>query len=500
MVVRFGATFVAIVVRMALAFTSGVLVARALGAPEYGRYQFLLASFAAIAQFLDLGSAFAFFTFLSRRRRSWRFLMAYSAWMAVQFTTIVLLVGVLLPWSVVDRMWLGQDRLTLLLAFAAAFLMNEMWEMVTQLAEARRRTVVVQGATTAQAGMHLLLVSLALFFGVLSVRAVLVFLAFEYGALIAIFGPRFLRENVAAPGESGESLGAIGREFVAYCRPLVIYSLVSVVCLFGDRWLLQRFGGAEQQAFFSIAQQIATISLIATTSVLQVFWKEIAEASHAENEERLEQLYGSVSRTLFFAGAWLSCALIPYAREILLLTAGPGYAGARLSLTLMLIFPVYQSMGRIGGSYFYASGDTATYSRIGGWINVVGLPLTYLLVAPAASVVPGIHLGALGLTAKTVAITVLSVNVQHFFIVRANGWSRLFRFQALTLGGLLVLASVCRVVAYALDGWGTTIGGVAVVPIGLGSALYMAISAGVTWRAADAIGLPRRQLLHAVGF
>ena len=164
----------------------------------------------------------------------------------------------------------------------------------------------------------------------------------------------------------------------------------------------------------------------------------------------------------------------------------------------MLIYPVYQSMGRTGGSYFYASGDTTTYSRVGIWINL-GLPLTYLLVAPAAAAIPGLHLGALSLTAKTIGITVLSVHVQHFFITRTNGWPRLFQFQAVTLGGLFTLAAICRMTASAMDGWGATIAGVAVVSTGVGLALYTVISLGVAWRAADVIGLPMRQLRHAVG-
>ena len=499
--VRAGATFVATALKMALSFSSGMLVARGLGANDYGDYQFLLGSFAAVGQFLDLGTGFAFFTFLSRHRRSRRFLLIYAGWMLVQFTIVVLVVGLLMPQSVLDRVWLGHQRRVLVLAFVATFVMGELWDMVTQMGEARRRTVLLQTAGVAQGVLHVALVSLAVWFHVLAVNTVLTFLILEYSALTLAFGPRLFKDSIDADADgSREAFGVVLREFAAYCRPLVVYSLVGVVLAFADRWLLQRFGGAEQQGFFSVAQQFATVSLIATTSLLQVFWKEIAEASSRHDEVRVATLYRSVSRALFFASAWLSCAVVPYTREILALTVGRTYAGAALPLALMLLYPICQSMGRIGGSYFHATGDTGTYSRIGLWTTVVGLPMTYFLLAPTSASLPGLGLGAIGLTIKTVLLAVVSISVQQLVIARKNHWDSLFGYEIVTVGGLLLLAFACRIVS--VGAW-SRLPGVAdhTAPLGAvisGALLYVALSGWMAHRLSDVIGLSGRQLLAAV--
>src|ERR1700730_14774407 len=98
---------------------AGVLVARGLGADRYGDYQFLLAGVASLTQFLDLGTSQAFFTFMSRARRGARFLATYAAWLAIQFTLVIVALGLVAPASLIQRVWLGQSRGALLLAFVA---------------------------------------------------------------------------------------------------------------------------------------------------------------------------------------------------------------------------------------------------------------------------------------------------------------------------------------------------------------------------------------------
>src|SRR5438445_10852736 len=95
--VRFGTTLIANLVRGGLSFVSGIVIARSLGASGYGDLNFLLGSFAAIGQLLDLGTSSAFYTFIPKRKRSWTFGLLYLAWMGMQFVATILVVGLLLP-------------------------------------------------------------------------------------------------------------------------------------------------------------------------------------------------------------------------------------------------------------------------------------------------------------------------------------------------------------------------------------------------------------------
>ena len=495
--VRFGTTLAANLVRGGLTFLVGLIIARGLGASGFGDLNFLLGSFAAISQLLEAGTSSAFYTFVSRRRQGKTFFVLYLGWMAVQFAVAVLAVGLLLPGSMIERIWVGHERGIVLLTFFASFMMTQIWGMVSQLGEAMRKTVVVQGAAVGQAVVHFALIAAAMHWEWLTVQAILWLLMAEYAVLAVVLGPRLVRENYAdEPGPSEERRAVLG-EFAAYCKPLVVYGWVGFLYAFADRWLLQEFGGSEQQGFFAVGQQFANISLIATLSVLKVFWKEIAEAREQQDHQRVRKLYVSVSRGLYFTGAWISCLLIPYSREILAWTLGPGYEAAWLCLTLMFLFPVHQSLGQIQNTFFYASGETGSYARIGLLMMGISIPVTYFVLASESATVPGLGLGSVGLAMKMVGLQIVGVNLQAYVIARSNGWEYAYGYQGAVLATLLGLGLASRWVSTTSLGWTGSIGS----PVGVmlvGCSLYAGFSLACLSYFPSLAGLTRDQIKFAV--
>ncbi|MDQ6768431.1 MAG: hypothetical protein M3Z54_00390, partial [Gemmatimonadota bacterium] len=308
---RVGASVALSAARAIASFFVAVLLARGLGPPGYGELTFLLASFASVALLLDSGSSTGFFTLLSMRPRGRHFFTAYAVWtFGVQMIgTLIFLL--LVPASLLSKAWQGEPRPIVILAFLAAFLSSQGWASVLQLGEALRRTFTVQLASTAQTLAHLALVAFALLTGRLSVTAVIVFLAIEYTLLVTIIAPSLVKTSVrSAPID--ESWRDVLREFVDYCRPVALYGYVGFAYGFADRWLLQHYGGSVQQGLFGFAQQFGAISILATAAMVNVFWKEIAEANARGNLERLRELYMRSRRMLFFTAAWTSCLLIPW--------------------------------------------------------------------------------------------------------------------------------------------------------------------------------------------
>lgn len=249
--------------------------------------------------------------------------------------------------------------------------------------------------------------------------------------------------------------------------------------------------GERDNSVFSIGQQFSTISLLATTSMTQVFWKEIAAATASGDRDRAAKLYRSTSGALYFVAAWVGSLLIPYSREILSLTVVGGYTGAATAFALMLLYPVHQSMGRVGGAFLYAVGDTALYSRVGVLGLISSVPIAYLLLAPRSAVVPGLGLGAVGLTIKMIAVNVTSVNLQAYAIARRLGTTYDWRHHVLTLGCLLALAFGCRFAAQELFGVSSSAPGLAAAIVG--AAAYTAASAVLLVRRPAVVGLTPAQ-------
>jgi len=439
---RFQFSLGANLARGALSFVNGIIIARAIGAASYGDLNFLLASFTSIIALADMGGGSAFFSFLAGRSRHRRFFAVYALMLAAQFCLTAAVV-LWLPGGWFHMVWVGQHRGLVLLAFLASFLSIQIWNAFIWLGEALRRTGLVQSLNVARAGLHTLLLLAAFGFGWLDLKVVLWLLAVEYAAFVAFFARGLLRANLDAPAAEPPSYRAIAREFLRYCQPLILYVWVCFIYTFADRWLLQTFGGSIQQGLFSIGQQFSTIALLVTRSVLNVFWKEVAEASEIGDRARLERVYRVVVKGVYLVAAFICAAMVPYSREILRVALGMGFVSGAACLSLMFLYPVHQSLGQVQAAFFYATRDTRMQTLMGVVTMALSLPAAYLLLAPRTAAIPGLGLGALGLAVKLVMVQIVVINLQAWVIDLRHGWRHILGFQ-LVLPVLLGVALLSR--------------------------------------------------------
>jgi O-antigen/teichoic acid export membrane protein len=427
---------VANLLRGGISFLTGLLLARWLGPQDYGRMVFLLASFMAFRQFLDMGSSLAFFTFLSQRQRSARFVAIFGYWVGLQFLVALALVSVALPDFLIARIWVGESRSLMVLALLATFMQGTVWTIASQMAEASRETIRVQRLNTLVVLIHLGAVLALWWLSQLAIPFIFAALAAEWAVAGWVAARMYRTHDSSQAVESVpmDTPGSVWREFMAYCLPLIPYTWLGFAHDFADRWMLQNWGGAKEQAYYGVAQQFAAVALLATSSILRIFWKEIAEAHHNGDIPRVRRLYRKVSRMLYFAGAAMAGGLLPWAAEILQLTAGTAYAGGAVTLMLMFIYPVHQSMGQIGGTMLYATGHVRIQVVLGIVFMAISLVTAYFMMAPADAPIPGLAMASQGLAWKMVLLQVVGVNVTAWFVARLFDWRLDWLYQ---VGGLL---------------------------------------------------------------
>lgn len=442
---RFVFSVVANALRAIVGFVTGLIVARSLSPVGYGDLAYLLGSFLAARALLDMGSSSAFYTFISQRARGKAFYLLYFAWLLIQFTVSVLLVAILLPQSLIDQVWLGHSREVILLAFVASFMQQQVWTTITQMGESSRQTVKVQLLGFAVIATHLIVVITLNIFQWLSVTTVLIAIIAEY-VMSAIISSKLLFGAAQSATEATESsVKDILGEYWKFCRPLMLLALASFAYEFADRWLLQKFAGSSQQGFYQISAQLAAISLLATTSILNIFWKEISAANEKQNKQRVAYLYNKVSRGLFMLGAVLSCFLVPWAEQTITLLLGAAYQASWTIFAVMLLYPIHQSMGQVNGTMFLACTRTNAYMVIGIVGMVVSIPVSYFFLAPTTDLLAhGLALGALGLALKMVGMNVLLVNIQSWMIARFNGWKYEWKYQVVGIAAVFSLGHMSK--------------------------------------------------------
>ena len=408
-----------------LSLVTASLIARGLGPEDFGTFSFLITSFIALRSLLDLGSSSAFFSFISKKTQPKIFFTSYAAWLGLQFAVSILFIFIIAPENWIEKIWDGENREIVSLAFIAAFMQQQIWGMVSNIGESQRFTYKVQLLNLIIAIFHLIFIIILFSIDKLFIETIFLIIIFEIGmaSLIAwkIFSIEFSNQNT--------SIKKIINDYKIYCLPLIPYTILSFIMGFGDNWLLQNFGGSIQQAYYSIGSRFAAISLIATTSVLKVLWKEVSEANELGNDKKLFKIYITTNSILFALGAMISGYLIPWSSEIIILLLGKEYLDGALILSVMFLYPIHQSLGQINGTMYLAIEKTKIYAKIGSIWLILSTVCSYFLLASKDSIIPGLGMAGLGLSLKMLIMQFIQVNFYMYVLSKIKSWSFNITYQ-----------------------------------------------------------------------
>jgi O-antigen/teichoic acid export membrane protein len=431
-------SIVANTTRAVISFITGMIVARSLGPEQYGIFSFLLASFIAIISLLDMGSSGAFFSFISKRIRSKKFFIYYIYWLLFQFSLFVIIILVITPDKWLHILWKGESRQLILIAFIAVFFQHQIWGAIAQIGESQRLTTKVQILGVVIAFIHFVLVVLFLWQDRLSIDLIYYLIIFEFivAAIVArlTFPLEFSDEKI--------TFNQTLKGYWVFCKPLIPYTSLGLIMSFSDTWLLQHFGGAVEQAYYAVALQVSGVSLIFTSAVIRILWKEVAEANESNNKERIVYIYKRINSILFMLGALISGFLLPWTEEIILLLLGDEYIEGVLVMSIMMLYPIHQSLGQINGTMFYALELTKSYSIIGMLGMLISIVFSYLVLAPASADIPGLGLGSIGLGYKMVIVQFIWINFYMWWLARYMNWEYSFLYQVVGLTVFLTLGFI----------------------------------------------------------
>jgi O-antigen/teichoic acid export membrane protein len=476
------------VAKAVLSFATGILLARGLGPEQYGVFAFLLASFTALRAVLDMGSSSAFFSFISKRNRSRSFIAYYLLWVLIQFLLPLFFIVLIAPDEWVKSIWEGEEKSRVIVAFVAVFLQQQMWSIVAQIGESQRLTVKVQLLNISIACFHLTVVGVLYWVEGLTIERVYYFISLEIvvATLVALkVFPLVYSDELSKPS-------AMLREYWVFCYPLIPYAWLGMVIGFADTWLLQHFGGAVEQAYYSVAAQFASISLIATTSVLRILWKEVAEANERGDKTHVQRIYERANRILFVLGASISGMLIPWTEEIIQLVLGNSYLEGAFVMALMFLYPIHQSLGQINGTMFFALELTRPYVLIGMVSMLISGIAVYFIIAPPTALLPGLGLASTGLALKMVVLQFLGVNFSIWWLSKNQGWKFYFVYQLVLVGLFLLLGFA----AYYLVNFILDESVFVILRGGLAGMVYLFICALLLYRFPQFVGFTRSEINH----
>lgn len=436
---RFSMSIFFNIIRGIMTLLTSVFLARFLGPEDFGRMAFLLASFIAFKALMDMYSSHAFFTFLSKETRSKDFIKIYWYWMAFQLIFSLILIGLLLPNTLVATIWQNQDRILVLLALIATFMQQSAWQVASQMAEANRATVAMQKVATSVAFFHLSLIIFLFLIDHLTLPIIFISVSIEWA-----IGTFYAVKMYSGNNEKSDNIGSVFNEFWIYCRPLIPLVIFTFLYEFLDRWMLQLWGGSKEQAYYALALSFSTIILLANTSIIKIFWKEIAESYHNGDLIKMQDFYKKTSRTLYFIGAFIAGFFIPWSEELLQIIVGNDYIDGKTTFIIMLIYPVHQSLGQINGAVLLATEKVKLQNFAGVIFIIISLLVAYYALAPEGLFIPGLNLGSQGLAWKMIIMQFFQVNIISYMIARIFKWKYDWLYQFYVLGVVILISFLIK--------------------------------------------------------
>ncbi|MDN3679443.1 oligosaccharide flippase family protein [Vibrio tapetis subsp. quintayensis] len=426
---RFAITFIANIIKAITSFSVGIILAKSMGSELFGIYSFLLASFIASISLFDLGASSAFYTFISKGKRSNRFFKYYLSLICSQYVFFLLLLFVFVPDSIINRFLFTNEKIIILASFTAVFFQYHLWNAFTQVAESLRETFYVQ-----KINVFISVVMMVTVYALASIGKVSPMFVFAATIIIYviafIFLAIFLKRNkdLFLDRELPYNVNQFKNEFLTYCKPLIIFSIFNFLYQFLDAWFLQEFNGVEQQAFFSVASKIAAISILFSASLSKVIWKEIAEAEEKNDKAKVKKLFANATKMIYLASLCIAAYLMPWSDVIITKLLGADYYEAIIPFSIMLFFPIHQSLGQLVGVMFYAMSETKTYMKLGISGMIVSIIVSYGLIS--SGFFPS---GSIALSLKMVLVQIVMVNIGLWLISRIQETEYSFWYQIYSL-------------------------------------------------------------------
>jgi O-antigen/teichoic acid export membrane protein len=365
-----------------------------------------------------MGTSTCFFNKLSQRPQDSQLVSFYFSFTGLILPIVILLVVVAHWGGIRAIIWPGQE---LQYVYLASILAIAIWVsgLVNMMADAYGVTVAAEKIRMLQKFFGLIILfslyilhqlHLTQFF--LYNYSVLFFLVL---AFIWIMNKKgyLSRQNLFL---SRETINKYSKEFYKYSYPLFFGGLVGNAATMLDRWWLQAFSGSEEQGFFNFAYLIGAVFVIFANSMQPLIAKEFAVNFTKRDFQQMAFIFRRYIPFFYSIAAFFSCFIIFQAENIILIMGGEKFINAKPALIIIAFFTIHQVYGQLSGALFYATDQTVLMSKMNIILFLIGIPITYFLIAPRNSM--GLNAGAAGLAVKIVLMQFISTNVQLYFNAR----------------------------------------------------------------------------------
>jgi O-antigen/teichoic acid export membrane protein len=386
------------------------LVPKAIGPVAFGQFVYLQQFFMNVINFLDASSSIAFFTKLSANPERKVLITFYSVY---SFFIFLILIFCFLFFEFLGLNYYILPEIQNTYIFYGIFFSFFTWltQIFIKIADAYVLTVSVEFIKVVHKVLSLFLLILLISEFSLNLDVYFYFQLFILNIFIIALIVLFVRKRIFCLNVFRLNflrLKEVAAEFISYCAPLLLYSVVALVVGLFDIWLLQKNSGSVQTGYYGLSYSLAAMCFIFTGAMTPIITREFSKSFEKRDLAAMAELFKRYIPMLYSIAAYFSVFIAFQSDNVLAIFTDDQFQEAYLVLVVMALYPIHQTYGQLSGSVFYATGQTKRYRNVGLFGMAVGLILTLFFVYI-------FELGAMGLALKMVITQFIAVNIQLFF-------------------------------------------------------------------------------------
>jgi O-antigen/teichoic acid export membrane protein len=366
-----------------------------------------------------MGTSQAFFIYNSKNEKCYPGILFYSFFSAAISFIVITSASVAISLGLHIHIWPESEPRFILLA-ALLGIITWLFGVITGFADSKGATVKVEIIKLVSNAIGIaVLISLVLF-EVLNLSVYFLYSIFLCVLPIVLSLRYYQKKELVGEKEplDLEESKNLMNYYYRFCAPLFVYALFSFLYDIFDRWFLQFVAGSVEQGYYSLGFGIATVCLMIVSAMTPILMREMSKAHGEGYYETMKPLVSKYTRLIYVLIAVLSIFLAFHTGEIMNIFYGDQYQKAIWPFFLMALYPLNAVYGQLSSSLFLATERTSSYRNIGIFNMAVGTIMTYFLLSPQTYNIPGLNLGAIGLSLKKILNQFLGVNVLTYFNCR----------------------------------------------------------------------------------
>ncbi len=449
---RYLAKLIANIIGLIFGLIIQMIIPRSLGPKMYGNYEYLVNFFNKAFPFFTLGTDMGFYTKLSMRQREYGLISFYTYLTGFSIFVLFIFIYTCHVLGLTSIIWLDQTGKYI---YMAAIYSALIWiiRILTHTSDAFGLTVFTEFARAAQKLLGLIILASFFLLKILNLEYL-----FIYYYIISIL---FIISFIIIFRKSGyyifqewslnkEKIINYIKEFYNYSHPLFFASVISVITELMDHYILQLYGGSIQQGFFGLSYRVGAVCFIFTSAMTSLIIREMSVLFNKNDYVGMRKLFSRFGPALFMIAAYIGCFASVEARSISYIFGGSEFIAATIPMAIMSLYPIHQTYGQLTGSILFATGKTKLYRNITIVFMILGLPISYILIAPHNML--GLDIGATGLALKFVGVQLFSVNVMLYFITKILdiNYYEFLKYQIVGIFLLLIIAFLSKMLVSEL--------------------------------------------------